>query len=352
MINIEDMFHGARSLLVAAVLAASLPAHAQSQAMVASARELGKQGLVDYDAGRYDVAATKLEQAYAVVKVPSLAVYTARALAKTGKLVRAAELYLEATRLPTDPKWQQMQFDMQSAAATEREALLGRIPRLVLTLEGAEPSSVTLTMDGATVPSALLGMEQLIDPGKHRFSAKRGTEEVTAEAELNETDKKTVTLRFAKAPVVAPVPVPVPVEPKPPPPAAKPPPAPAPRPVPVAPLEEGSNSGTNTRRMVGWAAIGVGGAGLVVGSAAGLFALLKRSDLTDGDSCADNDCYPETADDVDTYNAGRTVSTIGFVVGGIATAAGITLLVTAPKSKGSGSALFIGPGSVHFTGGF
>jgi hypothetical protein len=39
------------------------------------------------------------------------------------------------------------------------------------------------------------------------------------------------------------------------------------------------------------------------------------------------------AKDLDAFRSLRTVSTIGYVVGGVGIAAGVTLLLTAPESK-------------------
>jgi hypothetical protein len=102
-----------------------------------TAREVAKQGLDDYDAGRYESAAKKLLQAYEVVRVPTLAVYTARALAKTGRLVQASELYLEAQRIKPKPDWPPIQAKMQQEAKQARTELLERIPRVKIQVERA-----------------------------------------------------------------------------------------------------------------------------------------------------------------------------------------------------------------------
>jgi uncharacterized protein HemY len=55
---------------------------------------VARDGLEAYDAGRYDEAIDKLSRAYEVAKLPTLAVHTARALAKAGRLVEASEVTL------------------------------------------------------------------------------------------------------------------------------------------------------------------------------------------------------------------------------------------------------------------
>ena len=60
----------------------------------------------------------------------------------------------------------------------------------------------------------------------------------------------------------------------------------------------------------------------------------KQGDLDDG-GCVSGHCYTDQASAVDSYNSLRTVSTIGFAVGGIAGATGLVLLLTAPKQAES-----------------
>ena len=66
---------------------------------------------------RYDAASEKLERAYSVLRVPSIALWSARALEKGGKLVEASERYLEATRL-----------DATVGDAATREKIRGGLP--------------------------------------------------------------------------------------------------------------------------------------------------------------------------------------------------------------------------------
>jgi hypothetical protein len=75
--------------------------------------------------------------------------------------------------------------------------------------------------------------------------------------------------------------------------------------------------------------IGLGVAGIVVGAVTGGLALKKKGDLDD--LCPAKSCPLEaTADGKQLEKDGRTlgaVSTVGFVVGGVAAAAGVTWLV-------------------------
>jgi hypothetical protein len=70
----------------------------------------------------------------------------------------------------------------------------------------------------------------------------------------------------------------------------------------------------------------------VVGGVTGAMVLSKQKELESSDECVNEACGPAEHDKVDDYNALRPISTAGFVVGGVGVAAGLTLLLTAPKS--------------------
>ena len=77
----------------------------------------------------------------------------------------------------------------------------------------------------------------------------------------------------------------------------------------------------------------MGAAGLALGATTGLIVVLKYGDLNS--QCKNRNCNGEHTPEVNTYNTMRTLSTVGFIVGGVATAAGVTLLLTTPKENSS-----------------
>ena len=202
----------------------SLSALGQDESAVATARQLGEEGLSAYDAGRYDEAAEKLVRAYQVVKVPTFARNAARALAKQGRLVAASELYLEATRLTPNERWRgDLQQIAQRDAAEERAVLLPRIAHLKVVLTGATAHETQVTVDDVTIPEALVGMEQFADPGSRRVVAKRGAQTVEQRVDLREGEHRELALRFEAAtttPAVQPQPIVSPVAAPAPPPAS------------------------------------------------------------------------------------------------------------------------------------
>src|SRR5689334_3893827 len=103
------------------------PALAQSDSARAGARDLGPGGVEAYQGGNYTLATDKLGRAFEILRVPSLGLWSARALAKSGKLVEASERYLVVTRLDASGDIA-VQNQAKAEAATEREALLPKIP--------------------------------------------------------------------------------------------------------------------------------------------------------------------------------------------------------------------------------
>jgi hypothetical protein len=64
-------------------------------------------------------------------------------------------------------------------------------------------------------------------------------------------------------------------------------------------------------------------------------------------------CRADQAGDVHSYNNMRIVSSVGFIAGGVLTAAGVTLLLTAPKQEAKPSAgIWVGPCSAGVHGEF
>ena len=284
-----------------------------------------------------------------MVHVPTLAVNEARALVKVGKLVAASELYLEATRIPKERSWQSTQEDAQRDAEKERIELLPRIPRLKINIKGAGPNDVNVSIDGAAVPQALLDTEQLVDPGQRQVEGLRGTDVVKQGVSVKESEHAQVTLIFATAGAAATTSVAsVPNQPK------KPDQSSAGIP-PTAPSTPVDHQKGGSQAVLGWVSVGVGGAGLVVGAVSGLLASSKRSSLLDSKTCSADGlhCSPGQSSDVNAYNSLRTVSTVGFIAGGVLAAAGVTLLLTTPKQESQARVgLWMSPSGAAIYGGF
>ena len=293
------------------LLAGTAGAQTVDPATRGAARTLGNDGVKAYQANDYATASEKFEKAYSLLRAPSLGLWSARALVRLGRLVEASERYLEVTRLTVSGGDEAVQKQAQADARTELDALGPRIPSIVIVIEGATPSEVTVNLQGVDVASELVGERRPANPGRVVVIGRRGEEEVRAEADLGEGEQK--TLRLAFAPIRAGAGTAAVTQ------------------VTAPPAGEYKGKPGSTQRLLGWISIGVGGAGLAVGGVFGSMAMGTQSDLDDSGACVDQKCAPSQKDEVDTLGTQRTVSTVGFIAGGVLAATGIVLVVTAPK---------------------
>lgn len=318
-------------------LSVATPVAAQSSDPTAraAARRLGAEGVDAFEAGKYDLASEKLEKAYAVVRAPSLGLWSARALAKRGKLIQAADRYLEVTRLPIEGGEVAVQKKAQADAQQELENAQASIPSVIVKLEGRRPDEVKLTIDGAAVSSQLVGEATPINPGQHRIEATSGRDRIASDVVLAQGEQKSVLLVLPAQAAQA---------------AAG---ATQPGPSDAQDTNRASPSAA-LRRTLGFVALGVGGAGLVVGGVSGGLAISKKSSLDDNPQCADDRSCPRSAvGDVDAYNTLRTVSSVGLIAGGVLAGAGLVLVLTSPSSSsGDKTALVVSPSAVTLRGRF
>ena len=337
------------ALLLTSFVAAAEPDAATKE----KARALGNKGLTFYDSGDYKAAMEHLEQAFRLYPAPTLGLYSARALAKMGRLTAASSRYLVVSKMALPANASDQFKQAQTDAQTERAALVERIPRLRVEVAGAS-SAIVIYVDGAAVAAKELAAGVSLNPGAHDLRGQDGGKTVTLQVALQEGETKTVTLDLTTAttaPAVAPTPA------TPPPAAPTPATSRAPTPAPLqtdgaAPqADKGRGSGART---AGWVLIAVGGVGLGVGTGGAIFAAIKKSDL-DKNCKPDLDHCPETSRSVvDEYNTARTASTVGFIVGGVGVAAGAVLLLTSPKPKSQNAQVtpWVGLGSAGMRGTF
>jgi hypothetical protein len=311
----------------AALDAAAAPA---DDAARAKARTLGYAGVESYAEGDFDTASAKLEESFQLLPVPSLGLWSARALVRLGKLVQAEQRYRSVASLPLrddDPPAQQT---AKADAAREHLELLPKIPSLKIQLSGADAEDVVVIVDGGVRQPSELAVALLMNPGRHEVVGTRGAERSGVVLNLGEGAHEEVELRFA--------------DPRPEPDAPVDPLAPAaPRPV---------NNARRALRTGAWIAVGAGAAGL----ATSLVTFLMAKDLHDSfeerDNCAMNSCSQE---EVDTYNTLRSVHLVGLIAGSVLTGAGASVLVLTWKEapwQPRDLALRIGPTGASLVGRF
>lgn len=276
-----------------------------------TARTLAYEGIELFERGEHAAALDKLERASSLVRAPTLALWRARALERLGRFVEAERAYSEAAGFELPEGADPALTEARDAAKTERAAIAARMPRIVVEVKGERAEAARVRVGERTVRP---GDALALDPGDHRVSVVAGQQKTEQIVKLSpgETRRVVVELHDAVTPT-------------------------GPRP-PTPREHEPAGEG---QRLAGWIALGVGGAGLLVGGGAGLWALAQRSEL-DG-ACGGGRCPDSERDAVDRYNATLTVSTLGFVIGAVGTAAGATLLLTAPTRSAPRVALTVQP---------
>ncbi len=181
----------------------------------------------------------------------------------------------------------------QADAVAERDRLQPTIPTLEVRVEGPRGAGVEVAIDGKVLLPGLLGEKRPVNPGRYKATATRADTTVVMDVDVATGAAARVVLKLPPLP-----------------------PPPSPR--------------MPALRKVGWAAIGVAGAGLVTGAVAGLTALAKGQSLL---SKCENHVCSTTADFALTggYDAARAASTAGFVVAAVGIAVGVPILVVSPK---------------------
>ncbi len=347
-----------RLALVGALLSGAPSAFAQSEEEVAGARSAATQGAKAFDSGDYARAIDLFQRAESLVHAPPHLLYLARAHEKLGQLVTARELYNKIIRESLSDDAPQAFKDAQAAAREEIKAVEPRLAKLTVTIQAPPGVTPEVTMDGKPVPSALLGLPRPVDPGEHVLEVKaEGYLAAQGKATLAEggTDSLVLTLEpdpNAAQPAAAP-----PAEPQPAVPAA-----PA---QPMTPEDSGASPG-GSLRVPAYVAFGVGAVGLGAGVFFTLQSASKRSDANDkyaecaargvdGQCKAEDPLSDEVASLDDDAGSAKTMAIVGYALGGVGVAAGVTLLLL-DDSSGSATAPritpWVGYQSVGVTGTF
>lgn len=331
-------------------------ARAQSEADRAQARDLGQQAYAAMDAKDYAKAADLFRRADALYHAPTILLGLARAEAKLGKYVESSEHYHRIVLEGAPPGAPQAIREAIEAAKKEIGDVEGHRAKVTLSVKG--PDQPTVTLDGAPMSAAALGVERLVNPGPHAVHVTAtGWKDADQSFTVNDGGTAQVSVQMEGAAAA-------PAGPVPPSPVTTPTPSTAPAPggeqAPAPDTTSASSSG-GSWKTIGWIGIGVGGAGIVLGAVTGGLAAGKKSTAS-GSPCASGPC---SQSDLSTYQSNRdsyytmgTISTIGFIAGGVLAAGGAALLLFGPHggSEAAPAAAwvspYVGPGSAGLTGRF
>jgi hypothetical protein len=335
------------------VLLCAQTVHAQSDEDRAGARAAASQGIKAFKAGRWEEAADLLTRAEALVHAPTHLVYLGQAEEKQGHLVKAREAYLKITReilAPNAPKaFKKAQADAERLLA----ALEPRLPYVNVSVTPEDVQELAVTMDGAPVPGALVGVSHPVDPGEHTFQATaKGWEGDPVTIDLGEGERKDVevTLRQTEA----------------------------------ALADETAGEGTDTGAgattgeggnvaaasgesgamspwtIGGFVGLGVGAVGLGMGTYFVLDAASSRDKADKLCTLPGGGCPLDQKGKVDSYDSdadsSNKLAVVGFVVGGVGVAGGVAALLIGANDTSttaeSGVRPYFGLGTAGITGRF
>jgi hypothetical protein len=330
---------------------------AQTAEVSAGARAAAEAGVNAFAEGRWADAADLMTRAEKLVHAPTHLLYLAQAEEKLGHLVIAHETYLRILREKLANNAPKVFVSAQAEAKQRAEAVRVRLSQVSIVVQGNPAGAkVAVTMDGREVPAVLIGVPHPIDPGEHQFEATaEGKRSGLAKVVLGEGASETVVLSLqpsAATPPAAPVTMlgpgatPVPAA------AGSSPQAAPPTPVATQPTNPPTaapkeTSGMHPLKLGGYIGLGVGVAGVAVGSIFAVSSLGSRNDANALCNGPNGTCPIENGariKDLDSSaNSAGTLAVVGFAVGGVGVAAGLTMLLMAPSQEQPPKTAFMAP---------
>jgi hypothetical protein len=287
-------------------------AHAQEATTTGTATVLFDEAVALMEQGKLAEACPKLARSNELSPNGGTLFALAECYERSGKLASAWITYKEAAIRAAAAK----RADAERRATDSADRLAPSVSKLIVQVPpSASVDGLTIELDGRTVARAEWGVATPIDPGPHKLR-------ISAPGRLPATREVVFDRVAAQKAVSVPDLERAPV-------------APASSPV----AAEGASRG-GTQRVLGLVVVGVGVAGMAVGTVFGLQASSKNDDA--GAHCRGSLC---DAEGIRLDKQGRddaTISTIGFIAGGALAAGGLVLLLTAPSGREKPSSLVQG----------
>jgi hypothetical protein len=318
MVSVER--HRVRALLLAACVAlGGTRAWAVSDAERAGARAQAVAGAQAFEKGQWKDALDHFTRAESIVHSPTHVLYIGKSELQLGQLVQAHESLLKVTSesapAGASAAFVEAQKDAQKEAQSLLDQLDPRIPQLRIVVNGGAAGATVVTMDGETVPSALVDVPHPVNPGQHSLKATSNGIAGETTITIGEGQTQTATIDLASqgggpaAPAVA-----------------------TSIGTPAQDLGAAPADNKSTFRIVSFVGFGVGLVGLGVGTVFALKYGSKESDANDlNDRCRASGCSAADRSAIqsldDEANSAGTIATIGLVAGGVGVATGVTFLV-------------------------
>lgn len=299
--------------LAALLVTTSFSVAARAQSPVAASAALFDKGLKDMLAGRYGKGCPELAESLRLDPEPGTLFTLAECQRKQGKIATAAAHYDDYLRLfdHMTPAQRRDQRGRDKVSKQERAAITPFIPKLTLRLPQNAPRNTVVKLDGKNLDAPSLGVPLPVDPGSYTVTTQvPGGSLHQQKLVINKGENKDVTLEVDVPQKAQPAAAPT-------------------APASSVPPQAEHGTASNSQRMWAYVLGGVGAAGIVTGSVAGLMALGKKGTV-DSD-CKGLVCSAAGKQAVDSGRTDALVSTIGFSVGAAGLIAGAVLLFTAPR---------------------
>jgi hypothetical protein len=329
---------GARDAVAVAlaVVAFGRAGFSQTQRELATRRYLIEQATAERAAGRHAQALVLAQRAGAVLMTPSVQLFIAQEMDATGDPAGALGLADQCVRdLGRDPTVARRAALLQTCRDLAREAR-ARVGYLVVDVPSPAPDGLGVTVQGAALAPALLGVPNVVSPGsvvveasapgRQPFAATRGV-----------AIGATVHVEVALAPVAAPVAEPVAEPPR----AVAPPLAVSPVVAPTPRPRRSNPSGGS--RVLPWTLVAGGGAALVGGAVlwAVRSAALEGCVVADGAASCDTPAHLDAAMGANRLAAGAGVL-LGVGVVAVGAGLGWRLLSRSVATPSPGATLDVG----------
>jgi hypothetical protein len=273
-----------------------------------TARRLMADGRAARKKGDERAALKSFLEADAIMHVPTTGLESAKSEIALGQLVEARDHLLAVVRLPIEENEPNAFGEARNAAAPMAAELQPRIPVVKLKLNGVPPNlppkKLKVTIDGVAMASVAVEAPHAVDPGHHIIIAQIGKGD-PAKAEIDILERETKDVALDVPPDLSP-PEPTP-GPSGEPGVAQPPPPRDPGPWPIVTFTSG----------------GVGVAGFIMGAVTGILAMSDLSAAKKADCETTGGvvkCGPGATSDLNSANTMATLSTVGFIVGGVGVA--------------------------------
>ena len=315
------LHRGASLCLLVTAFASTAHAEEPAAADVASARSLGQEGVKLADAGNCQDAIDKLARSERLFHAPTTLARLGECQIQVGKIVDGTESLNKVVRETLAPGAPNAFGQAQERARRVLAEAKPKIAKLKIAVAAPPDVALSVKVDGEPMPPANLNTNRPMDPGEHVIEATApGYKIARGKVSLAEGGSDTVALTLEVDPDA-----------------------------PKAPLAAATTTRTDTTdakrslasspgsaqaepsRIPAYVALGVGVAGLAVGGIFGGLALRKKGDLND--NCLNGVCGSGQKSNLDDGKTFGTVSTVGFIVGGVGVVAGIVMLATGWPKK-------------------